>query len=170
MLVRYVVETHECSRDILWSVLGSWRMCDSFPWRERERLCACLTLPLPFAGYVRWTLTRKRERRGWLCAWPSTTGPHAGYAIESKNGRTRASGMLETASSARIPSSSRVLLMTSWLFFFFHENAYSLETLTHELLHIDSLHFLSFLLLFPFFFFDTVCFAKLVWWSWGRWA
>lgn len=119
MLVRYVVETHEYSRDILWSVLGSWRMCDSFPWRERERLCACLTLPLPFAGYVRWTLTRKRERRGWLCAWPSTTGPHAGYAIESKNGRTRASGMLETASSARIPSSSRVLLMTSWLFFFF---------------------------------------------------
>lgn len=170
MLVRYVVETRECWRDILWSVLGFSRMCDSFPWRERERVCACLTLPLPFAGYVRWTLTRKRERRGWLCAWPSTTGPHAGYAIEPKNGRTRVSGIRETASSMRIPSSSRVLLMTSWLFFLFHENACSLEILTHELLHIDTLHPLSFLLLFPFFFFDTVCFAKLVWWSWGRWA
>lgn len=33
-------------------------------------------------------------RRGRLCAWPSTTGPRAGYAIEPKNGRTRVSGTM----------------------------------------------------------------------------
>lgn len=168
MLARYVVETRECSRDILWSVLGFWQVCDSFPWRERERVCACLTLPLPFAGYVRWTLTRKRERRGWLCAWPSTTGPHAGYAIEPKNGRTRVSGMLETASSARIPSSSRVLLMTSWLSLFFSRKrvlAGDFNTRAAAYWYSTLSFFSPF---FPFFFFDTVCFAKLVWWSWGR--
>lgn len=57
----------------------------------------CITL-LPSLNVLRTLNSDPETRRGWLCAWPSTTGPHAGYAIEPKNGRTRVSGTMETAS------------------------------------------------------------------------
>lgn len=55
------VETRECSRDILWSVL--WRTS------SLQRARVCITHhppPLPQRCYVRWTLTRKRGGGGFV--------------------------------------------------------------------------------------------------------